>query len=256
MDFTELRERVASSTSLSLKWFTTKAQPWQLWSLYLNAIPEAERQEYNCQACRHFIERYGGMVYITAEGAITPVCWSSPGVRHPAEEALFQYVRRQQVTGIFYTNKETVGQPETSHPPTKPFTHFYAMPSLVCAHPQKMQAEKREDFRALARSLERCTLKTAEQAVLIFEDTVCHAHRSFRIARWFLQIKQRWESNHKQHANSIWLATATAPPGWCHIRKTLLGTLLDAIQNGGNVDDMRQWLKTKVATRSEPCSQF
>ena len=46
--------------------FTTNAAG--LFDVYLNAFPESDRQYHNCNACRHFIERYAGLVTLDDRG--------------------------------------------------------------------------------------------------------------------------------------------------------------------------------------------
>ena len=54
--------------------FTTDAG--ELYGLLLGCIPKEARQHYNCNACRHFVNRYGGLVKIDEKtGKQTPVMW-------------------------------------------------------------------------------------------------------------------------------------------------------------------------------------
>jgi hypothetical protein len=55
--------------------FTTDAAG--LWDAYLASFPEGERQFHNCNACRHFVERYGGLVRISENGETTSAMWES-----------------------------------------------------------------------------------------------------------------------------------------------------------------------------------
>lgn len=53
--------------------FTTDSP--DLWDVYLAAFPEIGRQHHNCNACRDFIRRHGGLVTIGEDGATVPVMW-------------------------------------------------------------------------------------------------------------------------------------------------------------------------------------
>ena len=55
--------------------FTTDAA--DLYTLFLENIPEEARQCYSCSACRHFVNRFGRLVSINAEnGKKTAVMWT------------------------------------------------------------------------------------------------------------------------------------------------------------------------------------
>ncbi len=56
-----VRERIAKATG---PFFTTDADPDSLWATYLDNLP-ADRQHYDCHACRRFIQKYGGLVTIS-----------------------------------------------------------------------------------------------------------------------------------------------------------------------------------------------
>lgn len=57
---------IAAKTAQAI--FTTDAK--YLWDAYLLNIPPDARQHYNCNSCRHFIERYGGLVVISSNGEV------------------------------------------------------------------------------------------------------------------------------------------------------------------------------------------
>ena len=56
--------------------FTTDAT--DLYTLFLENIPEEARQCYNCSTCRPFVHRFGGLVSLSPEsGKQTAVMWRS-----------------------------------------------------------------------------------------------------------------------------------------------------------------------------------
>jgi hypothetical protein len=68
-----LRKRFERTTKGEARLVTTDARG--LFDLYLAALPEGLRQEYSCSKCRKFVERYGGLVTISAEGVLASVLW-------------------------------------------------------------------------------------------------------------------------------------------------------------------------------------
>src|SRR5450631_59653 len=57
--------------------FTTEVA--ELFPLFLSSLPPALHQRYTCSACRHFVERFGGVVRVGADGEAIPVMWSGEG---------------------------------------------------------------------------------------------------------------------------------------------------------------------------------
>jgi hypothetical protein len=53
--------------------FTTDAEG--LFEAYLSGFPEADRQYHNCNNCRRFIERFGGLVTIDDHGMTHAAIW-------------------------------------------------------------------------------------------------------------------------------------------------------------------------------------
>ena len=68
----------ALATDQSL--FTTDAVG--LYDVLLLSLPSSRRQHYTCRTCRHFVERYGGLVTIDESGAATSPLWD--GRVHPS----------------------------------------------------------------------------------------------------------------------------------------------------------------------------
>lgn len=86
--------------------FTTDANQYEVWGLWLNSLPADRRQTYNCSCCRHFIYKYGGLVTIDEEGSIDPLLWmadlgSVPEFFKTAVLKADYAVSKAKVTGVF-----------------------------------------------------------------------------------------------------------------------------------------------------------
>ena len=55
--------------------FITDLNHRQLYSDFQNALPEDMKQVYNCNSCRGFVRRYGGLVVVDDEGSVKPLLW-------------------------------------------------------------------------------------------------------------------------------------------------------------------------------------
>ena len=94
-----------------------------LFSVYLEAIPEEYRQEYNCHACKDFFNRYGSIVTVLEDGTLRSVLWSgyyASSFFAPAVAALMERVEGSRVSGAFVCSERVAGQPVTGE-----WTHFY-----------------------------------------------------------------------------------------------------------------------------------
>ena len=97
--------------------FTTDANG--LYDTFLDGLPAESRQIYNCNACRHFVNKFGGLVVIDENtGEQTPAMWNTnmnmeESVFHKAALRLCDKVKRSKVTGVFVTSGKTLGTPAT-----------------------------------------------------------------------------------------------------------------------------------------------
>jgi hypothetical protein len=153
-------------------------------------------------------------------------------------------VARARVTGVFLSSDEVWGIPQTgtwthlSGINTRPFKH----PTLTA---EQMMAQKREEFGMLSSALADYSLGTVEQAVAVLKsDSLERSEKVHGVAEWFLSLHQRLKDvkHELRRANMIWLAVATAPVGFCHVRSTMISTLLDDIKSGMTFDAIkRRW---------------
>lgn len=228
-----------------------------LFEVYLDSLPPARRQHYNCNHCRRFVEKYGGLVHIDADGRKHTLLWGAnddPDFFVPATAELSRLVLKSRIDGVFLSSEETWGTPSNvaghsskyvgvrwthlSGTNLKPFKH-----ALLTA--EQVMAEKREDHTVLCRGLAEFNLDAIQEAVRVLEaDALPRSEKALEIARWFLGLKElkkgpSWNA-------LVWRAVATAPPGFCHVKNTVLGTLLADIAAGLGYDAcLRRW-KDKV----------
>jgi hypothetical protein len=213
--------------------YTTDAEG--LWEAYLNGIAPEQRQHYNCNCCRRFIQTYGGLAKVL-NGKILPILWRAgqeiPPAFFTSYVAMHKIVTEAKITGIFYHSHQVWGMPVTGD-----WTHLHGVtaersncPNTVKSASQHM-AEKLEDYKMLKRALADYSLEAAVQAVRVLEaDVVDRSEKTLGVGQWFLKLHQSLEGLRGNEANTVvWQAVASAPPGWCHIRSTMISTLLDDI---------------------------
>lgn len=251
--------------STNEKLFTTDATG--LYEAYLDNLPEEARQQYRCNACKHFIENYGGLVSISEheslEGEIFPVMWDTDGAPKffkNSVRAMKDIIYKSRVTGIFVSEVETLGNPisrvqisgtpaviEWSHlSVTLPKSKVY-QGKLRDAH--QYQSEKLEDFRLLSNSLSDYPIEIVQQALNILQsETLFNSEKCLGVTKWFMDLHTRCAStkNNRIKENFIWLAVASAPVGYCHIKNTMIGTLLDDINDQLSFESIRARFMEKM----------
>ena len=218
-----------------------------LYDIYLREIPAPHWQHYNCRACRDFVNRYGMLVTISADGATHPLLWNPTSVPKFFERSfavLDEYIRRAPVVGVFYQSAETWGRPVT-----KGWTHLSGVYSHPFYHPlmtdSQREAEKVEEYGMLRRGLAEFDGKLVGTALAILEtDMLVGGEKAVGIARWLADLHARISTtpSRKAQDNFVWLAVASAPPGFCHVRSTMIGTLLSDLAAGLPVEvAKRRW---------------
>lgn len=228
--------------------FTTDAS--NLFDVFLGNLPTEARQHYTCNACRQFVNRYGGLVAIDATGEAKPTMWTNdvPEIFAMSVFEMRRAVKRANVTGVFLTGNATLGTPVTGE-----WHHMSVINAPVFRHslktPFQAMAEKAEDYQVLQRSLHEFTTETVEQAVrLLKSEALYRSERVLGVAEWFLKLHKAMQAttDTKKRNNLVWLAVASAPVGFAHVRSSMIGTLLEDIESGMTFDAVARRFAEKM----------
>ena len=231
------------------------------------------RQHYNCRHCRQFIERYCGLVTIEPDGRIVPALWVGEVLRDRprffAESVTGMYaaiaVRPVKVTGVFVNSESVWGTPHNVAGPGSKcvgtrWTHLHGTPdeTKICnptlrrhsmESADQRAAELKQDFILLKKTLADVPTAALVQAVRVLEsDEVQRAEKALGAAKWLLDLSERTSRSGRTDTNRnlVWLAVATAPPGFCHSKNNVLGPLLDDIREGRDFNSMRRRWNEKM----------
>lgn len=235
LDFLEsIRQRFINETAVNPPLFTTSASG--LFDAFLDALPAEARQHYTCSACRRFVERYGGLVTISPDGAAVSVMWGddAPAFFQPSIAAIRRLIRKASVTGVFLSEEAVWGEPITGE-----WRHMAVTPSRPAYGPSgQRMAQKREDFKMLLAGLAEFPLPVVEAALnLLRTESLYRSEKVLGVAEWLYKLHVACVAcaeakSEKIRRNLIWQAVATAPAGFCHVRSTMIGTLLEDIAAG------------------------
>lgn len=220
--------------------FTTDASG--LWELYLRLLPESERQHHNCRACRHFIERYGGLVAIENGNQVS--IWNpGKGIYKKAFAALNDVTERSSVTGVFLSDVAQLGTPMNFDDFGNKFSHFacgvVVRGNAVATCDQQMAAKK-EDHKNVCAALFAFRKQTLEAAVSILRsDLLYRSEKVLGAAEWLLEY-------YNSGATHRWSMIADAPAGFCHPRSSMIGTLLEDLESGMAIETVRARFQEKM----------
>lgn len=223
-----------------------------LFDIFLKNLPEEARQHYNCNACRSFVNHYGGLVKIDDNGITHPVMWtySPPGIFILSISEIRETVRKASVTGVFYASNYELGRAIDGG-----FHHMAveAPAKLVRRNliktSNQLESEKAEEYKMLDTAISKYQIGTVETAVhLLRAEALYRGEKIMGVAEWFLKVKKTVADHHKRRKNLVWKFAALAPTGYCHINAGMIGTLLDDIEAGCGVETV----KRKFAEKMDP----
>lgn len=231
--------------------FTTDADG--LWAAYLDSFADpVECQYHNCHACRAFVERFGGLATISADGLIASAIWhedDAPEAYKPAIATMAKLVRRAKVTGPFLSSEAVWGAPETGvwhHLAVRPADGMVFKRATQTAG--QAMAEKREDFKTVMHALNEFTQPHIETALTLLKtDSLYRSEKVLGQAEWLHALHAARTAAHGSgKANVVWLAIATAPAGFCHPRSSMIGTLLEDIAAGKEFSEVARSFAAKM----------
>lgn len=233
-----------------------------LFDTFLQYLPDTDRQEYTCRACQHFVDRFGGLVFIKEDGTTESAVWNVDNIPGMFQEPIVQMktiVESAQVQDVFVSDYVDLGTFDTNG-----FHHFSAkLPRTMIntsrvKNASQVSAEKAENYGMLKRALEKYSGQDVDQALNILESGSLYRGESYvAMCKWFKETKERISAINDQpaHTNMIWKYAATAPAGFTHISGSMLGTLLDDIQAGYSFDQIKSRFETNMSAENYRRSQ-
>jgi hypothetical protein len=214
-----------------------------------------DRQGYTCNACRRFVEQFGRIVAVQKDGTKVSAMWNPEDVPEKFQKAvrsLKKFVEACQIEGVFYTSESQWGIPKTgewTHFSVRPTNQKKYAPKSALLTPFQAYAEKSEDRRMLLTAMYEFKIDVVKKAhALLSSESLYRGEKCLGVAEWFLQLHKSLdaEKNKDTRVNMTWYAVATAPPGYCHIRSTMIGTLLEDLAAGLPTEDASRKFSEKM----------
>lgn len=230
--------------------FTTDSG--DLFEVFLNNIPKESRHYYNCNACRKFVNTYGGLVKINNDKTVTPIMWprTVPVFYKRAVEVVKNNILSSKITGVFYSTEKIWGIPKTGdwyHMAVKPLSFNIFKSNVKTSH--EMMAEKKEDHKNLSNALYEFSYSSVNLAVDLLEsDALYRSEKFLGPTKWFkdLMFELSKARSSKIKSYIMWKAVGEAPAGYCHIKSSVVGSLLEDIKNRLSYYDYSRRFNEKV----------
>lgn len=206
-----------------------------LYTTFLDALPPALRRENTCYACSLFMRRFGNVVHVTTKGKTVSALWDREGTPEPyvdAIGALEAAVSRAPIEGVFLSNQAIWGTPVTgewNHLAIEPPKALVFKPSALKTTSQEI-AEKKHDYETLLRGLDEFPIELVRKAhSLLTTGALYRSEKCIGTAKWLLDLHElrKGAKNLRAKEALTWLAAFGAPAGFCHVRSTMIGTLLE-----------------------------
>jgi len=247
--YTEMRNGIAALLAAATQpgaapIFETDADPAAMWLAYLDGFPADERQHHTCSSCRHFIQRFGHLVTVNADGTLASAVWPELSMGNPYGNGVRAMVELaahgRKIAKPFHSSETTYGTPVTGGAVT--WTHMYAKPHPKFVHTNRIKtagqvaAEKVQNFGIVRRALnEWPLLKLQEAKVLLQSGGLSRAHNVLPGLDWLLNL-----STARVNDALLWNAVATAPDAFCHPRSGAIGSLMDDLMSGMDVESVKR----------------
>lgn len=214
-------------------------------TVYLENIAEAFRQQFNCMACRDFIRRFGGAVFLQPDGTTVSALWdpaTAPELYRESVAKMKAFVEAKAVGGLLYTNAKDWGHAEKGG-----FNHFHVSVSL--ARPagtndwdsdHAVQARARQNYKDLLAFLSDTDTEILRKVFHLFKTEQIQGKAKFEgWVGFLLNAAETWTKMVSEDGGSqkrvrqwLWYAVARAATGWCQSRKSSIGSLVENLSIG------------------------
>lgn len=227
--------------------FVTDVDKDKMWDTYLNGFPEAERQEHNCSACRHFIKHYGSIVAIKDNKLVTMWQFASGLIIFDnISNELHRLVSTSPVKDIFVQKFATMGT-DFNHENTET-SGVITWHHMFCKLPNELVSKRnadtddtvkaayRDSRQVFKRSLDELTIDAVDTVMdMIKQNSLYRGEESKDTLAKFRTYQLEYKAlRPDQKENYCWINANNNYVS--RIRNTAMGTLLTNISEGMELD--------------------
>ena len=248
--------------------YMTSTDKDALWDLYLASFPEGtnplyrERTEHDCTCCKQFIRNIGGVVTIDADLNVISV-WDNIELGNEYDvvaTALSAFVKQHAIVDVYFNDTKKVGV-ESNHEMkdgnVRTYNHFHAdlLPSYVL-RADDIASKKgviRQAIEVFERGLRELSLESAEIVLELIDQNSLYRGEEHKAAVQAFVVNKTSYGQIPEEKRALWAwrtgyrANGHTPHG---IRNTAIGTLLQDLSAGENLESTVKSFEAKVAPQN------
>lgn len=217
-----------------------------IWDTYLGAFSEEYRQGNNCQNCRSWFRQYAGVVSINEKNEmITLFDFSTEDPEYSeAIKAVAKYIRSLSITGIFLNSFPKCGTDKNADPKLGVvWNHFsFVLPSTFVKRENEigpLTGKAFDDAQVLKRSLNEITDESVDTVLELISQNSLYRGAEFKgMVEAFKKVKVVYNKikNTQHKDNFCWRESTATNSAVCRIRNSSIGTLLNDLSEGKDLD--------------------
>lgn len=236
----------------------------ELFDIYLSEIPEEVRQEYNCNNCKNFLNRFGGIVAIDENNKYRTLWeFEIDGIFETIPESLHKAVSKKLIENLLTYDSNHLGVDKNiqllEDKTTVTWQHFYLngkgstckvftakSKSLIEQSRDSYLGQEKTNKEVYARSLREISVDAIETVIdLIEQGSLYRGNEFLELLQNFLIAKKKYLSIKGKIAqdNFVWKTYKTGG----RIRNSVIGSLLVDLSEGRDLDSAVSAFEVKVA---------
>lgn len=232
-----------------------------LWDFYLDSFPEGtnniyrERREYDCNCCKQFIKAVGGLVTVKDNTLVSIWDIQVGGYYQIVADKLSELTKASVIKDHFLYFQKTVGTDRNFADEggnVKEWEHFYlSLPNQYVVTNGTIATQlgdKRSNKEVLMRSLEELSSGSAEIVLeLIEQGSLYRGEEHKRTVQTLIKLKRQYDKLEASEKDNFCWVTSAEMGGASKIRNTVIGTLLQDLSEGKELDAAVTSFEVKVA---------
>lgn len=233
-----------------------------LFETYLAAFPAGTnplfrtRTEFDCSCCKNFVRNIGHVVAIDGESVMT--VWDEAALTAPYPFAdvagrMADVVRQMPITGIYRTTEHKYGAQRTVEAkpgePAREWNHFWCdVPERNRpARPDQERGDANTTAQVFRRALNELSIGALETVLELIDVSSLYRGAEKRpLVTQFLDMR-RWYEVAPDKNLFVW---KNITPALGHFRTDVIGTLVDDLSKGVDINDAVRMYESKVAPQN------
>lgn len=212
-----------------------------IWQKYMDAFPEEHRASNVCNACRSFIRQYAGVVALKNHKMITLWDFDPKDEEYNnSVKAIREYVASLPIAGIFFSDVVNAGVEKNADTVRKLVWNHYHLTiphKFVNKDAGPLIGAALDDKNVLERSLNQITDEAVDIVLeMSAQGSLYRGKEHEATLKSFKSIKNEYKQFKGDKKNFCWEKSLTTNKAVCRIRNSAIGTLLNNLSDGWDLD--------------------